>query len=209
MASADVQPRALRHRPAIALFVVAAAALLTVDLVVKSLAFERVAGTPVVLDGLGGSGRDAIPPHDSRILVPKILALHLTVNEGAVFGLGQGGRWAFIAFSVVASCVIVVVFLRSDPRARVLHLALAAVLAGALGNLSDRIAFGLVRDMLLLFPGVRLPFGLHWPDGSAGLYPWIFNIADVCLIVGLVVLMILMYRHDKAAAKAKKVSGAA
>ena len=60
-----------------------------------------------------------------------------------------------------------------------------------------------------LFPEVRLPFGLHWPDGSDGLYPWIFNVADVCLVCGLIVLMILMYRHDRAEARAAKAAARA
>ena len=51
--------------------------------------------------------------------------------------------------------------------------------------------------MLLLFPGVKLPFGWHWPNGSDGLYPWIFNVADACLVIGLFFLMILMYRHER------------
>jgi len=194
---------ALRSPHAVLLFVLSAAALLSADLLVKSWAFEHVAGRPVVLDDPEQPGAHAIPPHESRVLVPRILALHLTVNQGAVFGLGQGGRWAFVIFSVAASIAIAFVFARSRANAWVLHVALAAVLAGAIGNLVDRLAYGLVRDMLLLFPGVDLPFGLHWPDGSAGLYPWIFNIADVCLVLGLIVLMTLMYRHDKAAARAK------
>lgn len=194
---------ALRSPRAVVLFVALLGSLLAADLIVKSWSFEHVAGRPVMLKGSETRGSATIPPHDSRVLVPRILALHLTVNEGAVFGLGQGGRWGFVVFSIVASLAIGFVFARSARGAWLLHLALAAVLAGAIGNLYDRLAYGLVRDMLLLFPGVNLPFGLHWPDGSAGLYPWIFNIADVCLVIGLIVLMILMYRHDKAVAKAK------
>jgi signal peptidase II len=195
--------RAWRHAPSVARFLIAAALLLAADLITKSLAFERVAGEPVSLMRDASGQLAPLPRHEATVLVPGVLALHLTANEGAVFGLGQGGRWIFIAFSIVACAVIATVFARSDWRSRLLHITLAAILAGALGNLYDRLRFGVVRDMLLLFPGVKLPFGWHWPDGSDGLYPWIFNIADACLVVGLVILMVLMYRADRAARSAE------
>lgn len=197
-----------RHLPSIALFVVTAALLVAGDLASKSAAFASVAGAPLTLRSGAANDGSVIPAHAPRVIVPRVLALHLTVNRGAVFGLGQGGRWIFIVFSVVATIVIVTIFARSDPRRHVLHLTLAAVLAGALGNLYDRLRFGMVRDLLHLFPDVRLPFGWTWPDGRSCLYPWIFNVADVCLVVGLFVLLALMLRQDRAAALERRAAGA-
>ncbi|MHC5113605.1 MAG: signal peptidase II [Planctomycetota bacterium] len=195
---ADPPPlRASRSRAAIARLLVTAVVLLAVDLYTKSAAFSRVADAPVALDRDANGQLAPVPAHEPVVLVPKVLGLHLTVNKGAVFGLGQGGRWIFVVFSFIATGVIIYVFLRSPRRARVLHIALGAVLAGAIGNLYDRLQFGVVRDMLWLFPDVKLPFGLHWPDGADGLYPWIFNVADVCLVGGLLVLMVLLYLHDR------------
>ena len=188
------------------MFAVTAAVLLAADLVVKWQAFERVAGQPVALRG-GAEGQAAIPAHESVIVVRKLLALHLTANTGAVFGLGKGGRWVFVLFSIVASTVIITVFARSRARSRVLHVVLAMVLAGALGNLYDRLRFGVVRDMVLLFPGVKLPFGWRWPGGAEGLYPWIFNVADICLVAGLCVLVILMWREDSKVKKGRAHEG--
>jgi signal peptidase II len=184
-----------RSPRAIARFLFAAILLIAADLASKAIAFERVAGAPVTVHR--DSDPCAIPRHDMIVVVPKVLALRLTVNEGAVFGLGQGGRWIFIAFSVVAVGVIATVFARSASAHAVLHLSLASVLAGAIGNLHDRLRFGVVRDFLRLFPDVNLPFGWHWPGGDRALYPWIFNVADACLVVGLVVLMVLLHRHDR------------
>ncbi|MDY7107494.1 MAG: signal peptidase II [Planctomycetota bacterium] len=194
-----ITPRAWRHAPAVARFLIVAVILLAADLVTKPLAFEHVAGEPVTMLRDPDGQLAPLPRHEAVILIPRVLALHLTANEGAVFGLGRGGRWIFIVFSIIACGVIAAVFARSDRRSWLLHLTLAAILAGALGNLYDRLVHGVVRDMLLLFPGVKLPFGWRWPDGSEGLYPWIFNIADVCLVVGLVILMIIMYRADRRA----------
>ena len=176
--------------------------LLTADLLTKTMAFRSVAPEPVVLTSDASEAGVAIPPHGPSIILPKVLALQLTVNDGAVFGLGGGGRWVFVVFSLVAVVAIATVFHRTDPAARVSHLALAAVLAGALGNLYDRLRYGVVRDFLLLFPDVKLPFGWHWPNGSEGLYPWIFNLADAYLLVSLGVLMIVLCRQDREAAKA-------
>jgi len=189
--------RAYRHRAAVALFIIATVLLAAADLTVKHFAFRDVAANPVALERDANGQLPPIPPHPSRVLVPKLLALHLTVNEGAVFGLGEGGRWIFVAFTAVAAVVIITTFARSRPHSWILHLTLASILAGAVGNLYDRLVYGVVRDMLWLFPGVDLPFGLHWPDGSAGLYPWIFNVADVCLVVGLIALMAMMWRQDR------------
>jgi signal peptidase II len=71
------------------------------------------------------------------------------------------------------------------------HAALGLVLAGALGNLYDRVVYGAVRDMLHMLPGVRLPMGLRWPNGHDEVWPWIFNIADVSLLLGVGVLLLV------------------
>lgn len=181
--------------------------LLAADLVSKELAFQHVADQPVVLDANAADPDHPvaiIPNHDPTIVIPRVLALQLTLNHGAVFGLGQGWRWVFVLFSLLAMGVLGAIFARSSARSTLLHVALAMVLAGALGNLYDRIVYGAVRDLLLLFPDVSLPFGWSWPDGSTGLYPWIFNLADVCLVIGLVLLMFISFRHDAAERRAER-----
>ncbi|MBX3374954.1 MAG: signal peptidase II [Phycisphaeraceae bacterium] len=189
---------ALRSGRAISIFLLSLVVLLSADLVLKSWSFRTVAGRPVALDRDARSHLAAIPPHAPVPVVPGVLALQLTVNHGAVFGIGQGGRIVFIGFSVLAIIVIALMFARSGPRADALHVVLGAVLAGALGNLYDRLVFGGVRDMFLLFPGTRLPFGLRWPGGADGLYPWIFNLADVCLVLGLGTMAFMILRADRA-----------
>jgi signal peptidase II len=181
---------AMRDGRALLVFFAVAAMVLAADLFLKEWSFAHVAGVPVVLHHAGATGPEIVPQHDAMVVVSKVLSLRLTVNRGAVFGLGAGGRPFFIAMTLIALVVILTMFSRSPRGARLLHVTLALILAGALGNLYDRIVFGAVRDMLYLFPGVNLPFGWHWPGGSAELYPWIFNIADVSLVVGIALLMI-------------------
>jgi len=186
-----------RSGTAIARFLIIALVVLAGDLLIKHSAFEHVAGTPVTLDDGQRLTNAAIAPHEAIPIVPNVLALKLTANEGAVFGIAQGGRLLFIAVSLVALAVISMIFLRSEARMWGLHAALALVLAGALGNLYDRMVFGAVRDMFWLLPGVKLPFGWRWPGGSDEVYPWIFNLADVALLTGIAILMIVMYRGHR------------
>ncbi|MEM7577640.1 MAG: signal peptidase II, partial [Planctomycetota bacterium] len=118
---------------------------------------------------------------------------------GAVFGLGAGKRWVFISVSIVAVFVLSWLFWFSPRGAWIYHLSLALVLAGALGNLYDRVLYGAVRDMLHMLPGVELPFGLRWPGqggmrGSSEVWPWVFNLADMSLLAGVAGVMIETWR---------------
>lgn len=188
--------RAFRSPKVIAGFVVLVAVLLAADLVIKSWAFEHVAGVPVVLDPQAPDAKK-IPYHTPREVVPHVLSLVLTTNTGAVFGSAKGARWLFVAVSFLAIPIVSFLFLRSSAKMYAFHIGLALVLSGAIGNLYDRLMFAAVRDMFLLFPDVPLPFGLAWPNGSRGLYPWIFNFADVALVVGVVLLGILSWHYDR------------
>lgn len=178
--------------------------VLTTDLVTKTLAFELVATSPVRLTDSVRLGFSPIPPHNAIPLLPSILSLKLTLNTGAIFGLGKGHQWFFIVVSMVAVLVLIRVFWMSHAQARVVHVALAMILAGAMGNLYDRIRFNAVRDLLWLFPEVKLPFGWRWSDGPTGdqLYPWIFNVADAALVVGVVLMLVMMWSagpHERVA----------
>ncbi|MEL7087118.1 MAG: signal peptidase II [Planctomycetota bacterium] len=114
--------------------------------------------------------------------------------------MGQGNRVFFIVVSLIATGVIGVMFWRSPAKAWGMQLALGLILAGALGNLYDRVVYRAVRDMLHLFPGVQLPFGLTWPGGSGGgiseVWPWIFNPADVALLAGVGLVLIATWRAE-------------
>ncbi|MEM9251630.1 MAG: signal peptidase II [Planctomycetota bacterium] len=215
-----VASRAGRSPGAWALFVGLIVALLAADLGLKAWSFANVAQRPVALVSdaewerqLSAGGTDprlmTLPVRYANqelagaraiTLIPHGLSLRLTTNDGAVFGLGSGGRWAFVAFSVLATVVIGFLFWRSDRRAGVFHVGLALVLGGALGNLYDRLVYGVVRDMLHLFPGVALPYGWQWPGGGNGLYPWIFNLADVFLLAGVAVITLASMDSRRAAA---------
>ncbi len=173
---------AYRSHQAIALFLLCFVAALATDLGLKAWSFAAF---------------DLHAP--PSIVIPKVLALKLTENQGAVFGMWQGQRAVFIVASVTALGVIGWLFGTSRASERWFHIALALILGGAMGNLYDRMVFGAVRDMLLLFPGVRLPWGLNWPDGSPEVYPWIFNPADVFLLAGIGLMVVRSLVHERSA----------
>ena len=159
---------------------------LALDLGTKAWAFHSVAGEPVELpyDEIAGNPSYRLPWHNGvRALPADLLDLRLVLNHGAVFGLGQQKRGVFVAFTVVAVVAALAVFgWWTTARARWAHVGIALVLAGGLGNLHDRLAFGAVRDFLHMTPRWHLPFGFRWPGGSDELFPWVFNVADVLLL---------------------------
>jgi lipoprotein signal peptidase len=109
-------------------------------------------------------------------------------NPGMVFGLGAGKTAFFIIFTVLALGLLAWLFVDSRKGQAALHVLLACIVAGSLGNLYDRISFGYVRDFL------RLNIHAAWapwsgPDGY--LWPYVFNVADVLITVGVVGLFVL------------------
>lgn len=168
--------------------------LLGGDLWLKSWSFANVANEPISLTPLP----DALPYHEPDVLIPNVLAFHLTLNQGAVFGIGQGQRWLFVVISVLAIGLIGWMLYQTHPRQWLMQIALIAILAGALGNLYDRMRFGAVRDMLYLFPDMTLPGGLTWHNGDPRVYPWLFNLADTYLVCGIIVILILTLFARKA-----------
>jgi len=179
----------------------------TADLISKKIAFKHVTGAPVVLDSeriRSEPGYTPIPHHESVTAVPgRMLDFRLVLNSGAVFGIGAHQRWFFVTFSVIAAGIAVWIFgWRTTARQRWLHVGIALILAGALGNLWDRLMIGRVRDFLHMLPDRYLPFGLSWPGGSTEVWPWIFNLADVMLLGGMAIVLIDMWVRDTRARRA-------
>lgn len=160
----------------------------TLDLWTKHIAFTQLtSGVPY--RGLGMDGRqhwfvdtraDLIPTKGYD-LIPGWLHFHVTVNEGAVFGLGQGQRWLFLVISLAAIFFLSYLFITSG-RQRFYQFVLGLLLAGVLGNMYDRFRYGFVRDMIYGLP--------KW-----GVFPWIFNVADVLLCVGVALIFLYSLFH--------------
>jgi len=189
----------------VSVLLIALSLLVAGDLAMKWWAFNIFPDQPVEVEAV--LDQRAALPDASATVVPNVLAIQLVLNRGAVFGLGQGFVWLFVLVTAIAMGAIGWAFATSRTGQWLLHLTLVLVLAGALGNLYDRVVHGAVRDMLWLFPGVKLPFGWAWSPGQRGLYPWVFNLADVYLTCGIALLLLraLLVRPTEAEAGAEAV----
>ena len=168
--------------------------------------------SPVELDRdrlIAHPDHNPIPPHQGVHILPwSLLDLQLVINRGAVFGMGENRRFFFIAFTLAALAAGLFVFGRfTHAGDRLAHVSIGLILAGGIGNLYDRIVYGVVRDFLHMLPGYTLPFQWRWPGGSPEVFPWVFNVADVMLLAGMGMLMLHMSRVErrrKAAEQAAK-----
>jgi signal peptidase II len=133
--------------------------------------------------------------HPSFWLIPSVFGFTTSLNEGALFGFGQGWVKFFSILSIVAALGIFYwLFILGAARDSLLTFAMGCVMAGIFGNLYDRLGVpGLtwngnpiyaVRDWLHF----KLePIGLDWP---------IFNIADSLLVCGAGLLMWHAWRSE-------------
>ena len=107
-------------------------------------------------------------------------------NEGAAFSFladaGGWQKWFFTAIAAIAS-VFILYLLRKHHTEKLFSLGLALVLAGALGNLYDRVTLGYVVDFLSFHLN-----DLYWPA---------FNIADSAISIGVVVLLLDSFTAKK------------
>jgi signal peptidase II len=131
-------------------------------------------------------------------VIPGWLNFTFTENRGAVFGVGQGQRWLFIMVSIGAIGFLTYLFLISAKR-RFYQLMLGMLLAGVLGNMYDRTLYGHVRDMIHALPGFYWPKAIaqFLPAGLAdkSVFPWIFNVADTLLCVGVFLMIVYSVVH--------------
>ena len=109
--------------------------------------------------------------------IPGWLHFTYTENRGAVFGIGQGQRSLFLVVSLLAIVFLGYLFATSG-RQRLYQFILGMLMAGVLGNMFDRYHFGYVRDMIHALP--------RWPNA----FPWIFNVADSLLCVGVFLMIV-------------------
>lgn len=128
-------------------------------------------------------GSDWLPP-GLEWLMPYARIRHW-YNTGAAFGLFQDGNLVFTILAFVVSAFIIYYYHRLETQPW-LRLTLALQLAGAIGNLIDRLRFGHVTDFI-----------------SVGTFP-IFNIADASITVGAILLGLIVFWHERQAHRSQQ-----
>ncbi len=203
---AEVSRTTNPHRKKWQLFAVVSVLSLVADQATKIWAR---ASLPVA--DVHGSNYVCVVPDDMMIhrcagksvsLIDSFWHWRLSMNPGSAFGLfsGQGSAGRIMLSIVGVLAVVGMVWMLRKARAnqRILHWALALVAGGAVGNLIDRIYYGVVTDFVLWKVGpydpVQQRFEHEWP---------VFNVADVVLVVGVALMFIDIQKEGKRD-KAKK-----
>ncbi|HBB25633.1 MAG TPA: signal peptidase II [Bacteroidetes bacterium] len=140
---------------------------------------------------------------ESRPLLGETLRLTFVENPGMAFGIGWGDAKIILTLLTIGIVMLIVRMIMQTPAtARLVRFSLTLLLGGAVGNLIDRMFYGVIYGEGPLFYGkvvdflqVDIPdvslFGelyTHWP---------VFNIADSCVSVGVVTLLIASMISDQ------------
>ncbi|MBE3586440.1 signal peptidase II [Desulfofundulus thermocisternus] len=112
-------------------------------------------------------------------IIPHVFHLTYVRNPGAAFGLFAHRTAFFIVATLLVVAGAVAGALRLPPGHRLLRLSLGLVVGGAIGNLIDRLRFGLVVDFL----DFRI-----WP---------VFNLADTAIVTGAFLLLYTLWREER------------
>lgn len=157
----------------------------------KALLYGGIAGVIIALDQLTKYiVQQTLPLYQPVEVWGEFFRLTYIYNPGAAFGLHVGAFSRYIFLALTVACVIVLyVWFRATPASDRLRLiAISLVTAGAIGNFIDRVrsARGVVDFLDVGFGDVR------WP---------VFNIADIGVTIGAVLLAISLWREDQEASK--------
>ncbi len=113
-----------------------------------------------------------------KIFINPFLDLFLVFNTGISYGL-LGGESSFQKWLLIIVSVSIVAFLLlwvKDSTSRLVNISISFITGGALGNILDRILYGGVIDFISLHA-----YGYYW---------YIFNIADVFIVFGVILFLI-------------------
>ncbi|MEK6654977.1 MAG: signal peptidase II [Thermodesulfobacteriota bacterium] len=155
----------------------------------KTVFFLAMAALVLLLDQLTKAWIiSTLRIHESFAVIGGFFNITHVRNPGAAFGFLAGAspafRYVFFLAVTVAAIALILRYLRTT-RIEDLSLvfSLALVLAGAVGNLIDRVRFGEVVDFLDVYVGAH-----HWPA---------FNVADASITTGAAILMAILLRRRK------------
>jgi signal peptidase II len=130
----------------------------------------------------------SVSPYDARIVVPDFFNLVNVTNDGAAFGSFKGNNTFFVVISLIALVVVAVLLVRPRRQDLWRDISLALLLAGILGNLTDRLLYGHVIDFLLF--NLHIRYADPWPA---------FNVADSCISIAVVLFIIHSFGKQKSA----------
>jgi len=198
-AAARAPRRAMQSPAAVVVFVLLTAATLAGDLWSKHAAFDSLLSDPALqaraetyLDIAGPRATPEAVLHTYTRPVAPGVHFTLSLNPGVAFG------WRIPRLLVGAATVVTVAaacwfFATAPAGAWLLHVGLAMLLGGALGNFYDRL---LAEVTVPPFEPIRHHVR-DFIDCSGLYYPWVFNLADAWLVIGVALLVIHWWRAGR------------
>ncbi len=139
-------------------------------------------GTDMLLSGMLTYQGETLP------LIPKTLSFTYVLNKGAAFGILQNQRIFFLIVTLVICAVGIIILMRMPQKHILLKISSGFILGGAIGNLFDRVVIGAVRDFI----------DATLVDTLTGYAFPIFNVADIFVVVGIIMLAVyILFIHDK------------
>ena len=123
-----------------------------------------------------------IPLYADVPFLPGLLQLTYIRNTGAAFSSFEGQQWLFaLVFAVFTAAILYEYFKKPMPFTKLERWCIAAIYAGGLGNMIDRLRLGYVVDM------IETTF-IEFP---------VFNVADIFITCGCILLMIHLFLFNK------------
>ena len=161
--------------------------LAAVSVAERSLSAEAAQWLSLALVTVAAVAADQVTKHivssqlalDEEVVVIGPFSIHHVQNSGIAFGLFPNATAAVIVLTTVAVAWMLVFFARAGARHPVLPVALGLLLGGSISNLADRVRLGHVTDFLVI---------RYWPA---------FNLADICIVVGVVLLVGTMLAGER------------
>lgn len=165
----------------------------------KALVLGSILPVVLVLDRIAKVWAEAELSARSMEILGGLIPLTLAYNKGAAFGMsvGEDSRWLFVPITFLALGLLAVLYRQAESRDGLRLVSLALVMAGALGNLYDRI---FIREGVVDFIG-PLDLGFwHFP---------IFNFADISITCGAILLAASFWQEERAERAAERAARAA
>lgn len=127
---------------------------------------------------------NSLKDSSEKVIINGFFSLTYVENKGAAWNIFSGKTIFLIIFTFIILCGVVFYLIKCRSKNKFIRIALSLIIAGAAGNIVDRVIYKHVVDFILF----------HYKD--VYYYP-VFNIADVCVVIGTFLLLICMLRDDK------------
>ncbi len=125
--------------------------------------------------------------YQSIPLIENVFHITYVRNTGASFGMLRGGRWLFVAITIIMIAAIIIYTVKIKEKNKLYLLSASFIIGGGIGNLIDRILTGEVVDF---FDFCLINFA-------------VFNVADCFIVVGVILMLIYCVISDRKNKEAK------